>query len=121
MSYRIIIADDEPLVLIGLASLLEDTKDTYEILSQARNGVQLEEQILSQHPDIVITDIKMPLKSGLEVMKDLKDKENKPAFILLTSFEEFSLVKEAIGLDAVEYLVKLELTRRTCRKPWKKQ
>lgn len=120
MSYRVVIADDEPLVLVGLSSMLDYEAEGFVIQAQARNGEQLENLIDELHPDIVITDIKMPVKTGLEVMRSQKEKANKPAFILLTSFEEFSLVKEAIGLDAVDYLVKLELTAENLREALKK-
>ncbi len=111
MSYKIVIADDEPLVLIGLGSLLDYKAEGFEIIGQARNGAILQDTIEKLHPDIVITDIKMPIKSGLEVMKAVKDSVNPPVFILLTSFEEFAFVKEALSLGAVDYLVKLELTK----------
>lgn len=111
MSYSVIIADDEPLVLVGLQSMIDWTALDTEIIAQARNGEQLEEAIEKYKPDIVITDIRMPIKSGLDVMKSLHDKgSSMPCFILLTSYEEFEYVRTAISLDAVEYLVKLELS-----------
>jgi two-component system response regulator YesN len=68
-------------------------------------------------PDLVIADIRMPLKSGLEVMKTCREKYGRlPLFILLTSYEEYSYVKEAIGCQAVDYLVKLELTPESMAK-----
>lgn len=116
MSYTVIIADDEPLVLAGLQSLIPWSETGFEISAQARNGGQLEELIRKEHPDLVITDIKMPVKSGLEVMNDLAAEEFPlPEFILLTSFEEFALVKEAISLGAVDYLVKLELNEENLK------
>lgn len=111
MSYSVIIADDEPLVLVGLQSMIDWTALDTEIIAQARNGEQLEEAIAKNSPDIVITDIRMPIKSGLDVMKELHGKGGStPEFILLTSYEEFEYVRAAISLDAVEYLVKLELS-----------
>ncbi len=85
-----------------------------EICSVVRNGQQLEEAIARFKPDLVISDIKMPVKTGLEVLQDCRNLYGKlPVFIILTSFEEFSFVKEAIKFQAIDYLVKLELTQQS--------
>jgi two-component system response regulator YesN len=82
-----------------------------EVVGTARNGQQASEMIESLKPDIVITDIKMPLKTGLELAEECAAKYGKlPLFIILTSFEEFEFVRRALGVQAVDYLVKLELT-----------
>jgi two-component system response regulator YesN len=82
-----------------------------EIIGTARNGQQAADMIEAQRPDIVITDIKMPLKTGLELAEECARRYGKvPLFIILTSFEEIGFVRRAIGVQAVDYLVKLELT-----------
>jgi two-component system response regulator YesN len=82
-----------------------------EVVGTARNGQQAAEMVESLEPDIVITDIKMPLKTGLELAEECAAKYGKlPLFIILTSFEEFEFVRRALGVQAVDYLVKLELT-----------
>lgn len=114
MTYRLVIADDEPLVLVGLRSMLEWESYGITISGAARNGAQLLELIESVSPDIVITDIRMPVKSGLEVMRECAERYGRvPLFIVLTSHEEYGYVKEAIGFQAVNYLVKIELTPET--------
>lgn len=66
-------------------------------------------RIAEQKPDIVLIDIKMPVKDGLEVVRECRKAGSElPLFILLTSFEEFQFAKEAIRLGAVDYLIKLE-------------
>jgi two-component system response regulator YesN len=109
--YHVVIADDEPLTLIGMQSIIPWEEHDAQIVATARNGRELWDRIQESKPDIVITDIKMPLLSGLEVMERcVKEGRKLPLFILLTGYEEFQLVKKAINLNAVEYLVKLELT-----------
>ncbi len=116
MAIKLIIADDEPLVLVGLQSMLDWAELGIEIVATAHNGRQLEEAIARERPDLVITDIKMPIKSGLEVLKESSQGLGRaPLFILLTSFEEFSYVKQALAHQAVDYLVKLELTEQTLK------
>jgi two-component system response regulator YesN len=109
--YHVVIADDEPLTLIGMQSIIPWEEHDAQIVATARNGRELWNHIQENKPDIVITDIKMPIFSGLEVMeKCIREGRKLPLFILLTGYEEFQLVKKAINLNAVEYLVKLELT-----------
>lgn len=108
---KLLLADDEPLVLVGLQSMLKWEEYDIEICATARNGEQTMELIEKYSPDLVIADVRMPLLSGLEVMKRCRETYGRlPLFIVLTSYEEFEYVREAIQCQAVDYLVKLELT-----------
>ena len=107
---KLLIADDEPLVCVGLQSMLRWEDIGIEIVGTARNGQQAAEMIDDLLPDIVITDIKMPLKTGLELAQECHRKYGRiPLFIILTSYEEFDFVRQALEFQAVDYLVKLEL------------
>ncbi len=108
--YRVMIVDDEPLILAGITSMLEWEEHECRIVGKASNGQDALEQMEELQPDIVITDIKMPAMDGITFMKKVQEKNYPCAFILLTNLEEFSLVKEAMQLGAVDYLVKLELS-----------
>jgi two-component system, response regulator YesN len=109
---RLLIADDEPLVCVGLQSMLNWTDYGIEIAGTARNGQQAAEMIEELRPEIVITDIKMPLKTGLELAEECGKKYGKiPLFIILTSYEEFDFVRRALSFQAVDYLVKLEINQ----------
>lgn len=108
---KLLIADDEALVCIGLQSMLKWEQYNIEIVGIAHNGAQAEEMIDTLRPDIVISDIKMPIKSGLEVAGSVRQKYGRlPLFIILTSYEEFEYARAAIEVQATDYLVKLELT-----------
>lgn len=108
---KLLIADDETLVCIGLQSMLKWEQYNVEIVGTAHNGAQLEEKIEALRPDLVITDIKMPVKSGLAAAESARKKYGRiPLFILLTSYEDFEYARGAIEVQAVDYLVKLELT-----------
>lgn len=116
MMYRVMIVDDEPLILAGIASMIDWAAQNVEIISKAANGQQALEQMKEQRPDIVITDIKMPGMNGLELMRSAREQGyDEIAFILLTNLEEFQLAKEALHLGAVDYLVKMELTEEKLR------
>lgn len=107
---RVLLADDEPLVLIGLQSLLDWKALGYQICGTARNGQTALELIEKNAPDIVIADIKMPRMDGLELARRCHERAPLPVFIMLTSYEEFEFVRSAMGAGAVDYLIKLELT-----------
>ena len=107
---RILLVDDEPLVLIGLQGMLEWEKLGYTICATARNGKQALELIEKEKPDIVVADVKMPVMDGLSLARTCHERGPLPAFIMLTSFEEFDYVRQAMGAGVVDYLVKLELT-----------
>ena len=120
-TYSVVLADDEPLVLAGLCSILDWKAEGLEIVGTARNGRQLLETIDEKKPDIVISDVRMPLMTGLEVMQEISDRHQElPLFILLSGYEEFSYVREAISLNAVEYLVKLDLSAEVLSKALEK-
>lgn len=108
---RLLIADDEPLVQIGIKSMLDWNSLGIEICGTVSNGQDALAMIEKLSVQIVITDIKMPIMDGLELMQECRKRLGSlPLFIVLTSYEEFHLAKQALSLQAVDYLVKLELS-----------
>lgn len=107
---RILLADDEPLVLIGLQGMLEWEKLGYTICGTARNGKLAQDLIEREKPDIVIADVKMPVMDGLTLAHACHEKGPLPVFIMLTSSEDFSYARRAIEAGVVDYLVKMDLT-----------
>ena len=108
--YRVMLVDDEPLILAGISSMLKWPEHQCQIVGKATNGRQALERMEELQPDIVITDIKMPAMDGITFMQEAKTHNDTASFLLLTNLEEFSLAREAVRLGAVDYLVKLELT-----------
>lgn len=115
--YRLLIVDDEPLVQIGLKSMLaKELPDRIEVIGTASNGQEAWDLICLDPPDIVIADIRMPVMTGLELLKKSHDKYGTvPAFIMLTAYEEFEMVRQALVGEAVDYLVKIELSGQTLK------
>ena len=114
--YRVMLVDDEPLILAGIASMLCWEDHDCRIVGKATNGQQALEKMEELRPDLVITDIKMPAMDGLELMRQARERGYAAKFILLTNLEEFSLAREALSLGAMEYLVKLEMNEETLAK-----
>ena len=107
---KLLIVDDEPLVQIGLKSMINWADYGIEICGTAVNGKNALEMIAEYSPEIVITDIRMPIMNGLDLARSCRETYGKiPLFIFLTSYEEFQLIKEAMSYEAVDYLIKLEL------------
>lgn len=111
---KVMIVDDEPLVLAGVRSMLNNLNADFTVCATAANGVEALKRMEKERPEIVIADIKMPQMDGLTLAKTCRERfGHLPVFILLTSYEEFSLVKEALSYQVSDYLVKLELDEQT--------
>ena len=107
--YRILVADDEPIILSGIKHLIDWKTADAEIAGTASNGAEAYRMIKSEHPDIVITDIRMPVMDGLALAGKCSEEFPDVVFIVLTSLAEFSLAKEAIRYGISDYLLKTEL------------
>lgn len=111
--YRIILIDDEPLILAGITSLICWEEYDCCIVGKATNGHDAIDLIMESQPDIVITDIRMPVMNGLELIEACQEKHCESAFLILTNLEDFQLARQALHLGAVDYLVKLDLQPQT--------
>ncbi len=104
----IVLADDEKLIRAGLKKILIDTIDIPLEIIEAKNGEEALELCRSKKPEILITDIRMPVMDGVELMKNLSQMENekKPAIIVLSGYDDFSYAKAAIQSGALSYILK---------------
>ena len=111
---KVLVVDDEPLVVAGVRSMLNNLNADFTVCATASNGITALDLIEKEHPEIVIADIKMPQMDGLTLAKTCRERFGCiPVFIILTSYEEFALVKEALSYQVCDYLVKLELDEQT--------
>ncbi len=107
---KLLIVDDEPLVQIGIKSMLNWADYGIEVCGTAMNGQAALSMIEEFAPELVITDIKMPILNGLDLVKQCRELYGPiPVFIVLTSYEEFQLVRTALSYQVTDYLIKLEL------------
>jgi two-component system, response regulator YesN len=106
MKLKILLVDDEPKVLKGIRTIIDRANEEWDVVGECRNGVEAFEQILGKHPDVVITDIKMPCMGGLELVEKVKQIKPDLKFIILSGFADFSFAQQAIRLDTVDYLLK---------------
>ncbi len=104
---KLIIADDEKVILNGLIKMINLEELDMELVATAEDGKTLYEKIIEFKPDIVISDVKMPEMTGIEVAKKLKDEAfDDVKFIFISGYQEFVYVKEALSEGAVDYLLK---------------
>ena len=103
---KVLLVDDEHLILKGLRKLIDWASLDIEIVGEAIDGLSAHQMILDRHPDLVISDIRMPGLTGLELMERHKGGVHAPKFIFVSGYEEFEYVKQALSGGAVEYLLK---------------
>ena len=103
---RVLIADDHPVVREGLAAILRSEPDV-EVIAEATDGVHAC-ALYDQHlPDVVILDLRMPRKDGLQVVTELmSSRRPKPRIIVMTTYETEEDVRRALQAGAKAYLVK---------------
>src|SRR5512136_647934 len=100
---RILIVDDDQSMRYSLNRMLEGQGLQ---LSLAKNGPEALERFEQDRPDLVVMDIKMPGRSGLEVLREIKEKDPKALVILMTAFGTTETAIEAMKYGAFDYILK---------------
>lgn len=107
--YKVLIVEDMDLTREDLISLIDWERYGFELLSDARNGKIGLEYAKRYRPDIVITDIKMPVMTGLDLVEQMKKENIEAEVILLTAYEEFELAKRALQMGVRTFVLKYEI------------
>ena len=105
MSIRVLVVDDEALIRSGIAMLLEPLADL-DVVGEAPDGASAVAQAEALRPDVVVTDLRMPGLSGIDVAAQLCSGETPTAVLLLTTFDEDPDVRAALLAGASGYLLK---------------
>ena len=100
---RILLADDHPMVLEGLAKILEDE---FDVVGKVEDGYALVAAAEQLRPDVIVTDMTMPLLHGLEACRQLRQKTFASKVIFLTMHADVAYAKEAFDAGASGYLLK---------------
>ena len=104
--YKMIIVDDDLHVLKGFERKIDWHGLGIEIVGTASDGEEALGLIDELNPDIVMTDIKMPIMDGIELIKEIDRRQIPVKVVILSGFNEFEFAKQAIKYNAVEYLLK---------------
>jgi len=103
---NIIIADDEKLIRESLCHFLDWESMGIRIVSCCANGIDALNAVLDEAPDILLTDIKMPGLSGLELIEKIYHIDNDMEFIIISGHQEFEFAKKAMEFGVQRYLLK---------------
>jgi NarL family two-component system response regulator LiaR len=102
---RVLIADDHTVVRGGLVALLEDVEGI-EVVAEAADGIEAVLRARSTKPDVILMDLMMPRKTGIEAIEDIRKENPNARILVLTSYSDDDKVFAAIKAGALGYLLK---------------
>lgn len=104
---KVLLVDDEPFILQGLQVLIDWEKEGYDAPETASNGKEALDILTDHQVDLVIADINMPVMTGLELLREIRQNEKvDPYFVILSGYAEFSYAQEAMRYDCTDYILK---------------
>ena len=103
---KLIIADDERVIRETISRLIDWESLGIELTGLCKDGIEAYHMILDESPDIVLTDIRMPGMSGLELVREITQTDRQIQFIILSGYEEFDYAREAMQYGVRHYLLK---------------
>lgn len=106
---KVMAADDEAYIREALQRLIPWADLDCELTKVVCNGQQLIDEMEQDHPDIVITDVRMPQLDGLEVCRYVHDRCPEAQVIILSAYSDFSYARTALRYGACEYVLKIDL------------
>ena len=104
--YRIVVADDEETVRNLISKKIDQNCQGFQVVGKAENGQEAIDLVEKLKPDILITDICMPILSGLELIKAVADTGLNIKTVIISGYDDFSYAKTAMTLGVTEYLLK---------------
>ena len=105
MQYEVIIAEDEELILHNLVQKVNN-HPAFHVVAEAQTGSAALDQIRKHLPTLLITDIRMPVMDGMELLSKARDLYPDMKFIIISGFSDFEYAREAIQLKVYDYLLK---------------
>lgn len=113
---KLLIVDDEENILNRMSKYIQNNMDCFSNIYTAKSGQEALDIIYRQQPELMLLDVQMPVKNGLEVMKEAKNKGRCPKTIILSGHDTFSYVQQALRLGAVDYLLKPCRSTEICQR-----
>ena len=101
----VMIVDDEEHIRRYMESIVNSISDV-TVVAQADNGESALEQYETLKPDVILLDINMPKKNGIEVLAKIREKDRETSIIIITSLSSIEMVKKSVTLHAANYLLK---------------
>ena len=105
-SYRIVLCEDEPLLLERLRRMVEGLDSGFTVVGMAENGREALEALNETGADLLITDIRMPVMDGIELIKKMQEEQPRLECMLISGYGDFEYARTALRLGVCEYLLK---------------
>ena len=94
---KVLLVDDEPFILQGLKVLIDWNAEGYEVVGAVRTGQEAIDYLKENPVDLVMTDIKMPVMSGIELLEEVRrDQISDAYFIILSGYNDFAYAQQAV-------------------------
>ncbi|MEK8127789.1 response regulator [Paenibacillus filicis] len=106
MKIKAMLVDDEINIVRNLEKIIPWEQLEVDVIGTASNGAKALELAAEKHPDLILSDIRMPVMDGIELLRQLRDRGYEGQFIMLTGFQEFDYARSAIKYGACDYLLK---------------
>lgn len=107
--YKVLIVDDEHLVRYGIKAMIDWESIGFKVVGEAGNGKEGLLAFEELAPDVVISDIKMPVMDGMELIGQVRSLDKQAKLILLTCLEDFDYAQQALRLGTTDYLIKSDM------------
>lgn len=104
--FRVIVVDDEPAALVHICSIIEQKCPEFEVVATAENGVEGMEKIKLLQPDVVISDVSMPLMNGIEMVAQIKQEFPNIYSVIVSGHQEFDYARAALQWGVCDYILK---------------
>ena len=102
--YKVLIIDDEPIIVEGLSKSIQWDRWDCEVVGSALNGIEGLALVDEVRPDIIITDISMPQMDGLQMIASLKSQYENLEITILTGYRDFEYAQQAVRLGVTRQL-----------------
>ncbi|NQX63515.1 response regulator transcription factor [Paenibacillus qinlingensis] len=106
MTYKVVVIDDKPLIRQAIVQMIAWDKLNCTVVGQAEDGIEGKRLIKELQPDILVTDIKMPGLSGLDLAEEMSTDFPLAKTILITGYQDFEYAKRAVRLGVFDFIVK---------------
>jgi len=104
--YRVVVCEDEPLLLTRLKRMIEGLDCGFTVVGAAENGREALDALGETGADLLITDIRMPVMDGIELIQKLQDEQPHLTCMLISGYGDFEYARTALRLGVCEYLLK---------------
>jgi YesN/AraC family two-component response regulator len=118
--YNVLLVDDEKWVRTSLKRVLERTELPFKVIKEASNGLEALDWLKEEQADLIFTDVRMPVMSGMTFVQQIRESSRDQQFMVISGYDDFQYVQNALRMGAFDYLLKpVEVVEmRDCLQKW---